>query len=57
MRGQLLHWNLLTDYSVQYAISQKRQGWVTNEDKLECIMESKGKGAPLVDWGPEDDYH
>ncbi|KAI0486161.1 hypothetical protein F4859DRAFT_357679 [Xylaria cf. heliscus] len=42
---------------IQYAVSQKRQGWVTNEDKLECIMESKGKGAALVDWGPEDDHH
>ncbi|KAI0555304.1 hypothetical protein F4679DRAFT_523077 [Xylaria curta] len=42
---------------IQYAISQKRQGWVTNEDKLECIMESKGKGAALVDWGPEEEYY
>ncbi|KAI8949056.1 hypothetical protein F4801DRAFT_427032 [Xylaria longipes] len=42
---------------IQYAISQKRQGWITNEDKLECIMESKGKGASLVDWGPEEEYH
>ncbi|KAI1407038.1 hypothetical protein F5Y13DRAFT_175813 [Hypoxylon sp. FL1857] len=38
---------------IKYAIATKRQGWVTNEDKLECIMESKGKGVSLVDWGPE----
>ncbi|KAI0386070.1 hypothetical protein F5Y04DRAFT_245400 [Hypomontagnella monticulosa] len=38
---------------IKFAIAQKRQGWVTNEDKLECIMESKGKGISLVDWGPE----
>ncbi|KAI1345015.1 hypothetical protein F5Y15DRAFT_14506 [Xylariaceae sp. FL0016] len=38
---------------IKYAISTKRQGWVTNEDKLECIMEAKGKGVSLVDWGPE----
>ncbi|KAI0872684.1 hypothetical protein GGS24DRAFT_466745 [Hypoxylon argillaceum] len=38
---------------IKYAISQKRQGWVTNEDKLECIMESKGKGVSMVDWGEE----
>ncbi|KAI0103625.1 hypothetical protein GGR51DRAFT_246897 [Nemania sp. FL0031] len=38
---------------IKYAISQKRQGWITNEDKLECIMESKGKGETSVDWGEE----
>ncbi|KAI1814687.1 hypothetical protein GGS20DRAFT_576701 [Poronia punctata] len=42
---------------IKYAISQKRQGWITNEDKLECIMESKGKGIPLVDWGPVEEYY
>ncbi|KAI8624307.1 hypothetical protein F5Y19DRAFT_323112 [Xylariaceae sp. FL1651] len=41
---------------IKYAISQKRQGWVTNEDKLECIMESKGRGVSLVDWGPDEYY-
>ncbi|KAI0523638.1 hypothetical protein F5B22DRAFT_642743 [Xylaria bambusicola] len=41
---------------IKYAIIQKRQGWVTNEDKLECIMESKGKNASLVDWGPDEEY-
>lgn len=39
---------------ILYAISTKRQGWVTNEDKLEAIMEGKGKGVSVVDWGPED---
>ncbi|KAI1401168.1 hypothetical protein F4819DRAFT_336967 [Hypoxylon fuscum] len=38
---------------IKFAIATKRQGWVTNEDKLECIMESKGKGISLIDWGPE----
>ncbi|KAI2463049.1 hypothetical protein F4781DRAFT_417916 [Annulohypoxylon bovei var. microspora] len=38
---------------IKYAIATKRQGWVTNEDKLECIMESKGKGVSMIDWGPE----
>ncbi|GAW20029.1 hypothetical protein ANO14919_095230 [Xylariales sp. No.14919] len=42
---------------IKYAISQKRQGWITNEDKLECIMESKGKGTTLVDWGLEEEYY
>ncbi|KAI0817380.1 hypothetical protein GGR55DRAFT_15642 [Xylaria sp. FL0064] len=41
---------------IKYAIIQKRQGWVTNEDKLEYIMESKGRGAPMVDWGPDEEY-
>ncbi|KAI0537438.1 hypothetical protein GGR58DRAFT_513848 [Xylaria digitata] len=41
---------------IKYAIIQKRQGWITNEDKLECIMESKGRGASLIDWGPEEEY-
>lgn len=38
---------------IKYAIATKRNGWVTNEDKLECIMESKGKGMSIVDWGPD----
>jgi hypothetical protein len=38
---------------ITYAIATKRHGWVTNEDKLECIMESKGKGLSIVDWGPD----
>jgi hypothetical protein len=39
--------------SIKYAIATKRQGWVTNEDKLEAIMEGVGKGLSTVDWGPE----
>ncbi|KAI5866739.1 hypothetical protein GGS23DRAFT_602983 [Durotheca rogersii] len=38
---------------VKHAIATKRLGWVTNEDKLECIMEGKAKGVSLIDWGPE----
>ncbi|KAH8681288.1 hypothetical protein BX600DRAFT_505001 [Xylariales sp. PMI_506] len=38
---------------IKYAIATKRHGWVTNEDKLECIMESKGKGMSIIDWGPD----
>ncbi|KAH6659605.1 hypothetical protein BKA67DRAFT_545056 [Truncatella angustata] len=38
---------------IKYAVATKRHGWVTNEDKLECIMESKGKGLSIVDWGPD----
>ncbi|KAK8128191.1 hypothetical protein PG984_009299 [Apiospora sp. TS-2023a] len=34
---------------IKYAIATKRHGYVTNEDKLECIMESKGKGL-TVNW-------
>lgn len=38
---------------IRYAIVTKRHGWVTNEDKLEAIMEGVGKGVGTVDWGPE----
>jgi hypothetical protein len=38
---------------IKYAIATKRHGWVTNEDKLECIMESKGTGLSIIDWGPD----
>ena len=38
---------------LRYAISQKRHGWVTVEDKLEAMMEGKGDKSDLVDWGPE----
>ncbi|ORY65515.1 uncharacterized protein BCR38DRAFT_341525 [Pseudomassariella vexata] len=38
---------------IKYAVATRRHGWVTNEDKLECIMESKGKGVSIVDWGPD----
>ncbi|KAI1800246.1 hypothetical protein F4811DRAFT_539820 [Daldinia bambusicola] len=40
---------------IRFAIGTKRQGWVTNEDKLECIMEGRGKGIKLIDWGSEFD--
>lgn len=38
---------------IKYAISQKRQGWVTVEDKLEVVMEGKGYGNEIIDWGPD----
>ncbi|EFY84833.1 hypothetical protein MAC_09119 [Metarhizium acridum CQMa 102] len=38
---------------IRYAISQKRQGWVTVEDKLEAVMEGKGNQTESVDWGPD----
>ncbi|OAA69075.1 hypothetical protein ISF_03450 [Cordyceps fumosorosea ARSEF 2679] len=38
---------------IGYAIAQKRQGWVTVEDKLEAVMEGKGSNMAPVDWGPE----
>lgn len=37
--------------AIKYAVATKRQGWVTVEDKLEVIMEGKGKGVAVVDWG------
>jgi len=36
------------------AIVTKRHGWVTNEDKLEAIMEGTGKAVSKVDWGEND---
>lgn len=36
---------------IRFAIATKRNGWVTNEDKLEALMEGKGKGLAKVDWG------
>ena len=39
--------------SIKYAVVTKRHGWVTLEDKLEALMEGKGKGVDIVDWGPE----
>ncbi|KHN97847.1 uncharacterized protein MAM_04236 [Metarhizium album ARSEF 1941] len=38
---------------IRYAIAQRRQGWVTVEDKLEAVMEGKGKQTESVDWGPD----
>lgn len=41
-------------HPIKYAISQKRQGWVTVEDKLEAVMEGKGHGTDVIDWGPDN---
>ncbi|CAK7245693.1 MAG: hypothetical protein STHCBS139747_007281 [Sporothrix thermara] len=38
---------------IRHAISTKRSGWVTNEDKLEALMEGVGKNVTVVDWGSE----
>ncbi|CAK7197892.1 hypothetical protein SEUCBS139899_000542 [Sporothrix eucalyptigena] len=38
---------------IRYAISTKRSGWVTNEDKLEALMEGVGRGITVVEWGSE----
>lgn len=40
---------------IKFAIATRRHGWVTNEDKLESIMEGKGKGVSTVNWGPSVD--
>lgn len=36
---------------IRYAVVTKRHGWVTSEDKLEFIMEGKGRRMPGIDWG------
>lgn len=36
---------------IRYAILTQRHGWVTNEDRLEALMEGKGQGVGKVDWG------
>ncbi len=39
------------------AIATKRHGWVTNEDKLEALMEGTPSTKPEnVDWGPDGGY-
>ncbi|AEO66974.1 uncharacterized protein THITE_2115606 [Thermothielavioides terrestris NRRL 8126] len=39
---------------IRYAIATKRHGWVTNEDKLEVLMEAMPANMPVnVDWGPD----
>ncbi|KAL1893186.1 hypothetical protein Sste5346_006618 [Sporothrix stenoceras] len=38
---------------IRYAVSTKRSGWVTNEDKLEALMEGVGRGITVIDWGSE----
>ncbi|KAJ9133773.1 hypothetical protein NKR19_g8930 [Coniochaeta hoffmannii] len=45
-------WRVWRD-PIKYSIATKRHGWVTNEDKLEAIMEGVGKGVGIVDWGPD----
>ncbi|KAL2206660.1 hypothetical protein CC79DRAFT_1334990 [Sarocladium strictum] len=42
-------WNV----PIKFAISQKRHGWVTVEDKLEAVMEGKGTSTAPIDWGPD----
>nr|XP_036575791.1 uncharacterized protein CTRU02_14308 [Colletotrichum truncatum]KAF6782415.1 hypothetical protein CTRU02_14308 [Colletotrichum truncatum] len=41
---------------IKHAISQKGQkgAYVTNEDKLEALMEGKGWGVSSIDWGRDD---
>lgn len=36
---------------IRHAVVTKRHGWVSSEDKLEAVMEGKGKGVGRVDWG------
>jgi len=38
---------------IRFAVLTKRHGWITNEDKLEFIMEGKGRRMPGVNW---EDY-
>ncbi|KAL2159877.1 hypothetical protein VTH06DRAFT_2010 [Thermothelomyces fergusii] len=39
---------------IRHAIATQRHGWVTNEDKLEALMEGTPSSVPAdVDWGPE----
>ncbi|KAH7327858.1 hypothetical protein B0I35DRAFT_415913 [Stachybotrys elegans] len=38
---------------IRFAISQKRRGWVTVEDRLETLMEGKGHNTQALDWGPD----
>ncbi|KAH7035414.1 uncharacterized protein B0I36DRAFT_360788 [Microdochium trichocladiopsis] len=35
---------------IRYAVVTKRHGWITNEDKLEFIMEGKGRQMPGINW-------
>lgn len=39
---------------IRYAISRKRHGWVTVEDRLEAVMEGKGHETGTIDWGHEN---
>lgn len=40
---------------IRFAIASRRNGWVTSEDKLEALMEGKGKGLAKVDWSDGDE--
>lgn len=40
---------------IKYAVATRRRGWVTNEDKLEALMEGKGRGVQPIDWDTEAD--
>lgn len=54
VQSEAAWWNEWRD-SIKYAVITKRHGWVTLEDKLEALMEGKGKGVDIVDWGSEYD--
>jgi hypothetical protein len=36
--------------AIRHALSMRRVGWVTSEDRLEALMEGKGKGISSIDW-------
>ncbi|PKS11589.1 hypothetical protein jhhlp_003354 [Lomentospora prolificans] len=55
VQSEAVWWKEWRD-SLKYAVATKRRGWVTNEDKLEALMEGKGKGVDVVDWGPDVEY-
>lgn len=38
---------------IRFAVLTRRHGWITNEDKLEFIMEGKGRRMPGINW---EDY-
>ncbi|CAK7212456.1 hypothetical protein SBRCBS47491_001470 [Sporothrix bragantina] len=52
VQSEELWWKEWRD-PIRYAVSTKRSGWVTNEDKLEALMEGVGRGITVVDWGSE----
>lgn len=55
VRSEEVWWREWRD-PIQHAICEKRVGWVTVEDKLENLMEGKGAGDEIMDWGPDVDY-
>lgn len=46
-------WDECDELTWGIAIATKRHGWVTNEDKLEALMEGTPSAASAVDWGPD----